>query len=119
MSLPKYQVHDETSQVSCDYPFTIWSWFARLTRWVGFMLFVFRYSCLRIVTYLERYFCMNFQFFFFLACQQTHSLQMVMCLVVKYLLTFNVHWLMGMLFLFLFSAIMWFACQCRRFVVVR
>ncbi|KAG5248829.1 protein SUPPRESSOR OF FRI [Salix suchowensis] len=45
MSLPKYQVHDETSQVSYDYLFIIWSWFAHLTRWVGFMLFVFRYSC--------------------------------------------------------------------------
>ena len=73
MSLPKYQVHDETSQVSYDYLFSIWSWFAHLTRWVGFMLFVFRYSCLCIVTYLERYFCMNFQFLFFLTHQQTRS----------------------------------------------
>ncbi|KAJ8758656.1 hypothetical protein K2173_000377 [Erythroxylum novogranatense] len=38
MSLAKYQLHDETSQVSYDYLFDIWSWFAHLTRWVGFML---------------------------------------------------------------------------------
>lgn len=51
MSLAKYQVHDETSQVSYDYHFNVWSRFAHLTRWVGFMLFDVRYSCLRIVTY--------------------------------------------------------------------
>ncbi|TXG57896.1 hypothetical protein EZV62_015725 [Acer yangbiense] len=45
MSLAKYQVvHDETSQVSYNYLFNIWSWFVHLTRWVGFMFHVFRYS---------------------------------------------------------------------------
>eukprot|EP00257_Ricinus_communis_P020890 XP_015580248.1 protein SUPPRESSOR OF FRI 4 isoform X2 [Ricinus communis] len=60
MSLAKYQVHDETSQVSCDYLFYVWSWFTHLTRWVGFMLCVLRYSCLHIDTYLERYFLYEF-----------------------------------------------------------
>ncbi|KAI5602277.1 hypothetical protein BDE02_01G145600 [Populus trichocarpa] len=110
MSLPKYQVHDETSQVSYDYLFSIWSWFAHLTRWVGFMLFVFRYSCLCIVTYLERYFCMNFQFLFFLTHQQTHSYSYVFS---QASLDFNVHFLVVMLFVFLFSTILWFACQCH------
>ncbi|KAK3189035.1 hypothetical protein Dsin_028596 [Dipteronia sinensis] len=53
MSLAKYQVvHDETSQVSYNYLFNIWSWFVRLTGWVGFMFHVFRYSLFTILSFL-------------------------------------------------------------------
>ncbi|XP_030943569.1 protein SUPPRESSOR OF FRI 4 isoform X1 [Quercus lobata] len=62
MSLTKYQVHDETSQVSHT---------TSLIYGVGFAsdqmgrLYVscFQIRFFRTVSYLERYFCMNFQFF--------------------------------------------------------
>lgn len=72
MSLAKYQVHDETSQVSDNYLFNLWSWFVHLTRWIGFMFRAFR---LRIVTYLERYFLYEFQFLCFLPYKNKHNLQ--------------------------------------------
>lgn len=66
MSSVKYQVHDETSQVSYNYLFKIWSWFVFSNQMDRPYVSCFQISCLRFVTYLERYFLYEFQFFFFL-----------------------------------------------------
>ncbi|GAV70294.1 LOW QUALITY PROTEIN: hypothetical protein CFOL_v3_13792, partial [Cephalotus follicularis] len=92
MSLSKYQVHDETSQVSHNYLLNICNWFAHLTRWVGFM---FRYGCLRILSYIERYFLCEFQFM----CTLENPInEEFMGPLIDYLFTAN-HWLMDMLFI--------------------
>lgn len=49
MSLVKYQVHDETSQVSFTTSLTTG---VSLTRVVGFNVLCFRFSCLRVVSCL-------------------------------------------------------------------
>ncbi|ESR61856.1 hypothetical protein CICLE_v10015448mg [Citrus x clementina] len=64
MSSVKYQVHDETSQVSYNYLFKIWSWFVFSNQMDRPYVSCFQISCLRFVTYLERYFLYEFQFFF-------------------------------------------------------
>lgn len=64
MSSVKYQVHDETSQVSYNYLFKIWSWFVFSNQMDRPYVLCFQISCLRFVTYLERYFLYEFQFFF-------------------------------------------------------
>lgn len=64
MSLPKYQVHDESSQVSHTTSLIDGVAFTSNQMSIGFMLPVFRFSCLHIVSYLKRYILYKFLILF-------------------------------------------------------
>ena len=90
MSLTKYQVHDETSQVSYT---------TSLIYGVGFTsdqmgrLYVscFQIRFLHIVSYLERYFCMNFHFFLFK--RTTHLVNNMLSHLIIPIFFFQPNWL--------------------------
>ncbi|XP_050232005.1 protein SUPPRESSOR OF FRI 4 isoform X3 [Mercurialis annua] len=69
MSLAKYQVHDETSQVSYDYLLDIWSCVCISNQMSRFMLSRFQIQLFTHVTCLERYFLYEFFIYLFLFIQ--------------------------------------------------
>ena len=107
MSLSKYQVHDETSQVSYTTSSINEVWIA-LTTWVGFYVSCFQIQLFTHCFLLLRYFCMYFCFYLFKnkKNERTH--------VAKKLLScpsfcYQPNWLIGMLFYFKLSSSCFYA----------
>lgn len=98
MSSAKYQVHDETTQVSYNYLFNIWNWFVCLTGWVGFYVLCSQIQLFTLCSLLREVFSVWIPLF--LCSPHKNENNLLKNMLAFYQLSFcSNYWMMDMFFI--------------------